>query len=92
MPDDGPQTPPPRWGGSRLGRLVLLGLGPLVVAALGAYYFVTSGRYVSTENAYVKADKIAVSIDVSGHVHDVAVAENDIVQAGDVLFRLNDER
>ena len=92
MSDDAPQSTPPRRRRSRLGRLVLLGLGPLLIAALGAYYFVTAGRYVSTENAYVKADKIAISIDVSGPIKDVAVAENDIVQAGDLLFRLNDER
>ena len=75
-----------------LARALLLVLGPLALAGVGAYYYVITGRYVTTENAYVKMDKIAVSADVSGHVSHVAVADYDPVEAGQILFRLDDAR
>ena len=43
-------------------------IGPLVALAAGGYIYFSGGRYVSTDNAYVKADKIAVSADIDGRV------------------------
>ena len=51
--------------------------------------YTTGGRYVVTENAYVKSDVITISADVSGRVTDVAVEENQRVSKGDLLFRLD---
>ena len=78
----------------RLRNVIRLGLmfaGPAVVVTAGAYYYVTGGRVVSTENAYVKADKIAISTNVPGRVSEIRVSENDRVEAGQLLFRLNPE-
>jgi membrane fusion protein (multidrug efflux system) len=72
-------------------RRSLLLLGPLLVAVVAGYVYITSGRYVSTENAYVKADKVMIAAEVTGLITDVAVQENQRVAAGDVLFRI-DER
>jgi membrane fusion protein, multidrug efflux system len=72
-------------------RAVLLGLGPLVVLAGAAYYYVTGGRYISTEDAYVRADKVQVSSDVAGRVIEVDVRDNQPVAKGDPLFRIDDE-
>jgi membrane fusion protein, multidrug efflux system len=72
-------------------RLVLLGLGPLVVLAGAAYYYVTGGRYVSTEDAYVQADKVQISSDVAGRVVEVDVSDHQTVARGDLLFRIDDE-
>jgi len=58
------------------------GLAVLVVYLLG-------GRYVETEDAYVKADKIPVSAEVSGAIQEVPVQENQLVPTGQLLFRLN---
>ena len=73
----------------RLKRVVLmLGVPPLVVvAALFAYLH--GGRYVETDNAYAKADKVPVSTDVSGTITEVLARENDQVVAGQVLFRID---
>ena len=79
-----------RWGRA-LGRSLLFTVGPVAVAVAGAYAYATGGRYVSTENAYIKADKIVVSTDVSGRVAEVAVKDNDVVTSGQLLFRLDDE-
>jgi membrane fusion protein (multidrug efflux system) len=73
-------------------RLSLLLIGPAALAVAGGYYYVTSGRYVSTENAYVKAEKIAVSADVSGRVIFVAADDNQVVEQGQLLFQIDDER
>jgi membrane fusion protein (multidrug efflux system) len=63
----------------------------LAIALVGGYYYATSGRYVSTENAYVKSATVFVSAEVSGRVVAVAVSENQHLEAGALLFRLDDE-
>jgi membrane fusion protein (multidrug efflux system) len=62
---------------------------PLALIA-GAYAYVTGGQVMSTDDAYVEADKVGVSTDVSGMVEQVAVTENQHVEAGQVLYRLDD--
>lgn len=71
-------------------RPLLMGLVPAVLLAIGAYIYLTSGRYVSTDNAYVQRDKVSISADVSGRITEVDVRENQQVRRGDVLFRLDD--
>lgn len=70
-------------------RLTLLMLLPIALV-IGGYWYVTGGREVSTYNAYVDADKVGVSTDVSGIVKEIDVQENESVAAGQVLFRLDD--
>ncbi|MGI0115527.1 HlyD family secretion protein [Zooshikella sp. RANM57] len=72
-------------------RLLLLIVVPvLTLLAIGVMYLM-GGRYVETDNAYVKADMIPVAAEVSGAVVDVLVSENQYVNAGDLLFRLDPE-
>lgn len=71
-------------------RWIFLGLGPLALIAAGLYAYLAGGRYVSTEDAFIQADKIQVSADISGRVVDVPVTENQRVKKGDVLFRIDD--
>ncbi len=70
-------------------RPLLFALLPLALIA-GGYSYVVGGRVMSTENAYVHADMVGVSTDVSGIVSEVDVRENQHVNVGDVLFRLDD--
>ncbi|MGE5147774.1 MAG: HlyD family secretion protein, partial [Candidatus Eiseniibacteriota bacterium] len=72
-------------------RTVLMLLGPLLVLIVGTYVYATGGRYVSIDNAYIRADKVSVSAEVSGRVAEVAVVENQAVKAGQLLFRIDDE-
>ncbi|MBS0220071.1 MAG: HlyD family secretion protein [Proteobacteria bacterium] len=69
-------------------RAALFALLPLVLIA-GGYWYVTGGRVMSTDDAYVEADKVGVSTDVSGLVQDVDVSDNQHVTAGQVLYRLD---
>lgn len=62
---------------------------PLLIAAVGGWFWLTGGRYVSTDNAYVQQDKVSISADVSGRIVAVAVRENQMVKAGDLLFRID---
>lgn len=71
----------------------LLMLGGVVVVVVGSFfYWLHGGRFVSIDNAYVRAAKVAASTDVSGTVLEVNVREGQRVKAGDVLFRLNPRR
>jgi membrane fusion protein (multidrug efflux system) len=70
-------------------RGALFALLPLALLA-GGYWYVTGGQVMSTDDAYVEADKVGVSTDVSGIVKEVDVTENQRVAAGRVLYRLDD--
>jgi membrane fusion protein, multidrug efflux system len=51
---------------------------------------VTGGQVMSTDDAYGETDKVGVSTDVSGIVQQIHVTENQRVDAGQVLYRLDD--
>lgn len=71
----------------------VLMLGGIAFVALGAgYMWLSGGRYVSTDDAYIRAAKLMVSTDVSGIVSDVDVKEGQTVAAGDVLFRVDPDQ
>jgi len=72
-------------------RRVLLLAGPLVVIAGALASYLSGGRYVTTDNAYVQAGKAMISTDVAGNVAEIVVRNNQPVKAGDLLFRLDDE-
>ena len=72
-------------------RTVLLVLVPLAAAAIGIYIYAESGRHVTTENAYIKSNIIAISSDVSGRVEWVGVEDSTLVRKGQILFRLDQQ-
>jgi membrane fusion protein, multidrug efflux system len=63
---------------------------PLLMAAAGIYWYLTSGRYESTDDAYLRAAELAVSANVAGRVSEVDVRDNQQVLRGQQLFRLDD--
>lgn len=73
----------------RVTRFTLMLLVPLVAAVVGLYLYANGGRHVVSENAYVKANIIAVSADVSGRVVSVNVADNQRVSPGEALFAID---
>ena len=68
--------------------ILMLGV-PLLVVLAATYVYMTGGRYVSTDDAYVRAAKLMVSAEVSGVVAEVRVHEGQTVKAGDTLFKLD---
>jgi len=55
----------------------------------GSWWYAETGRYVTTENAYVKAPIIAVSPPIDGRAVEVRVGDNQPVAAGELLFRID---
>jgi membrane fusion protein (multidrug efflux system) len=77
-----------RVGLSALRPILMLGGIAVVIVGVG-YYWLTGGRVVSIDDAYVRAAKEALSTDVSGIVASVPVREGQRVKTGDVLLRLD---
>ena len=82
------------WAGAiwadkaRLRRIGMI-WGLALIGSLALFFWLTGGRYISSDDAYVHAAKLMVSTDVSGLVQDVDVHEGQSVRAGDILFRLD---
>ncbi len=70
-------------------RMPLMIAGPAVVAIAALWWFVTSGRYVETDDAYIQAARTVISADVAGRVIAVEVHDNERVTKGQVLYRLD---
>ena len=70
-------------------RLILMLSVPLVILLVGGWFWLNSGKSVSTDNAYVKQDITSISTQVTGPISEVDVRENQEVKAGDILFRID---
>jgi membrane fusion protein, multidrug efflux system len=77
-----------RFGRNRLRMTLLVGL-PLLAAVIGFGIYITGGRYISTDNAYVGAQKVLITPDISGKIIHVAIREGQHVKPGDELFTLD---
>ncbi|TXL74793.1 HlyD family secretion protein [Vineibacter terrae] len=74
----------------RLRPLLLIGV-PLLVLAAAVGVWLSGGRYISTENAYVKADIVQIAPEVAGRVAEVRVRDHARVAMGDVLLTIDPE-
>jgi membrane fusion protein (multidrug efflux system) len=83
-PEKEPRSPHRRWL-----RWALFALLPLALIA-GTYGYVSGGQVMSTDDAYVEADKVGISTDVSAIVKEIDVSNNQEVTAGQALFRMDD--
>ena len=82
-------SPPARSLRMRLRLPLMIGV-PLLAAVVGLYYYLASARYQSTDDAYVRAAQVTVSSNVSGRVSEVDVHDNQQVEKGATLFRIDD--
>ena len=64
---------------------------PLVAIAVALFAWLSAGRFIGTDNAYVKGDRVYVATEISGPIVEVAVRENQSVSRGQLLFRLDDQ-
>jgi membrane fusion protein, multidrug efflux system len=70
-------------------RMILLILVPLIAAIIGGVIYLGTGRYISTDNAYVGLRKVLITPDISGKIDRVLVREGQHVKAGDELFEID---
>ena len=71
-------------------RRFFLLLGPLVVLVVSASMYLLGGRFVDTDNAYIQADKAAISAEIAGQIVALLVVENEHVDQGASLFTIDD--
>ena len=76
-----------RRGQVRVRFIVLVAI-PLMAIAGGLFWWLSGGRYVSTDNAYVKAHIVQIAPEVSGQVRRVPVQDHATVVAGQTLFTI----
>jgi membrane fusion protein, multidrug efflux system len=76
-------------GMRRYRRFLLLVVLPLVALMAGVTFYLNGGRYVTTDDAYVGAQKVLITPDVSGKIISVAVKEGERVSTGDVMFQVD---
>jgi membrane fusion protein, multidrug efflux system len=92
-PDGAPAAVNPAAPKSGKRKLVLIGIGALLALAVAAYgvHYVLIGRFfVGTDDAYVRANNTTLGARVAGHVAAILAADNTLVRAGDVVFRIDD--
>jgi membrane fusion protein, multidrug efflux system len=73
----------------RYRRTLLLVVLPLAALLGGVIFYLNGGRYVSTDDAYVGAQKVLITPDISGKIEKVVVREGQRVNEGDVLFEID---
>ena len=73
----------------RYRRFLLLVVLPIAVAIAGFVFYLNGGRYVGTDDAYVGAQKVLITPDISGKIDKVVVKEGQHVKQGDVLFEID---
>ncbi|QOZ53947.1 HlyD family secretion protein [Bradyrhizobium sp. CCBAU 53338] len=74
----------------RLRRPLMLVL-PAAAALFGAFMYLAQGRYISTDDAFVRAAKVTINARVSGQAVEIAVRDNQRVRQGQILFRIDPE-
>jgi membrane fusion protein, multidrug efflux system len=70
-------------------RAVLIGVIPALVAVAGLALYLFSGRYVGTDNAFIGAQKVLITPEVSGKVVSIAVIEGQALRRGDELLSID---
>ena len=70
-------------------RMMLLVVLPAIVVIVGAGFYLAGGRYISTDNAYVGAQKVLITPDISGKISQVMVREGEHVAAGAPLVEID---
>ncbi|MCA6106630.1 HlyD family secretion protein [Bradyrhizobium cenepequi] len=80
----------PKPGKRKFVMMGVLGLLALAAVGYGVYWFVAGRFYISTDDAYVRANNTMLGARVSGHLAAILPADNAIVRAGEVIFRIDD--
>jgi membrane fusion protein, multidrug efflux system len=81
---------PPKPGKRKFVMFGLIGALALAAASYATYYVLVGRFYVSTDDAYVRANNTMLGARVAGHIAAILPGDNTLVHAGDVIFRIDD--
>src|SRR6187402_3236554 len=70
-----------------IGALVLLALAAI---GYGAYFIMVGRFFISTDDAYVRANNTMLGARVAGHIVEILPGDNALVHKGDVIIRIDD--
>src|SRR4051794_41500337 len=70
-------------------RFLLLVVLPLAAVTGGLVFYLNGGRYVTTDDAYVGAQRVLITPEISGRIEKVVVREGQQVHEGDTLFEID---
>ncbi len=87
-PDRVVRAAPPRASRPWLRPVLMLGV-PLLAVAIALTVYLNGGRYEVTDDARIRAGRVAISANVAGRVAEILVEDNQRVAEGQVLFRLD---
>src|SRR5260370_5810344 len=80
----------PKSGKRKFVLMGILTLLALAAAGYGSYYLLVGRFYVSTDDAYVRANNTMLGARVAGHISAIRPGDNTVVRTGDVVFRIDD--
>ncbi len=89
-PATAPAAAAPKSGKRKFVLMGIVALLALAAVSYGAYYTLVGRFYVSTDDAYVRANNTTLGARVSGHIAAILPGDNVLVRAGDVVFRIDD--
>ncbi|MGY4158741.1 membrane fusion protein (multidrug efflux system) [Bradyrhizobium sp. USDA 4461] len=90
QPKAAPAAAAPKSGKRRFVMMGVVGLLALAAASYATYYLMVGRFYISTDDAYVRANNTMLGARVAGHIAAILPGDNALVRAGDVIFRIDD--
>jgi membrane fusion protein, multidrug efflux system len=81
---------PPKSGKSKFILFGFLALLALAGVSYGGYYMLVGRFYVSTDDAYVRANNTMLGARVASHIAAILPGDNTLVHKGDVIFKIDD--
>ncbi len=64
---------------------------PFIIISISLFFYFSGGRYITSENAYVKNGILMIAPDASGKVNELFVKQNQYVEAGTLLLTIDNE-
>ncbi len=90
QPTASPAAPAPKPSKRKFVMIGVIGLLAIAAASYAAYYVLVGRFYISTDDAYVRANNTMLGARVAGHIAAILPGDNAVVRAGDVIFRIDD--
>src|SRR5689334_5467117 len=85
-----PAADAPKSGNRKFVAIGIIGLLALAAASYAVYYVFIGRFYVSTDDAYVRANNTMLGARVAGHITAITPGDNTVVKKGDTIFRIDD--